>query len=109
MNNKPIRHGEVLLIPRSTSLPKGKRTKVTSYIVGHSETGHHHVLESKTSYNVMRDTFNRVWLELEAEASLVHQKTHDTHSTLTVAPGVYEVAYKNEYNPWTRVIGRVQD
>lgn len=43
-NNKCIRHGEILLVPVD-KIPEGKSSEYTSYVAGHSETGHHHVLE----------------------------------------------------------------
>lgn len=43
----PIMHGENFLVPVD-SLPAGEVTKTKLYIAGHSETGHHHVLESQT-------------------------------------------------------------
>lgn len=42
----PIIHGENALIPIN-ELPKGVKKLFKTYIVGHSETGHHHVLEAK--------------------------------------------------------------
>jgi hypothetical protein len=106
--NKAIRHGEALLKP-VTQIPEGKLEKVSSCIIAHSETGHHHVLESTRPYTVTKDKMNRLWLELTAEADLVHQKTFDAHSTLTVPPGLYEVVSKTEYNPFTKLIQRVTD
>jgi hypothetical protein len=106
--NTMYRHGEIV-IKSIKKLPEGKTTKVKTYIVGHSETGHHHVLESPTAYKVMRDKFQKVWLELEAEAKLIHQKTHDVHETLTIPAGIYEVGQKSEYNPFTKQIEAVRD
>jgi hypothetical protein len=45
----PIRHGEILLLPVD-SVPHGQTNQVTSCIVGHSESGHHHVLESGEAF-----------------------------------------------------------
>ena len=44
-----IRHGEVMLVPVDTT-PAGAAEKVTSCIVGHSESGHHHVLDSEHDF-----------------------------------------------------------
>ena len=43
---KPLLHGENAIVPVS-KMPSGKTEKHTTYIVGHSETGHHHVLEAE--------------------------------------------------------------
>lgn len=103
--NKCIRHGEVMLVP----IDRGFRGKqVTSYIVGHSETGHHHVLESKKPFKIS-ETDKRFVIELFEPAKLVHKKTVDAHKTLTVPKGKYQVVHKTEYNPWTKTIQRVFD
>lgn len=108
MNIKPIRHGEIVLQPVK-KLPAGKTVKHNSFIVGHSETGHHHVLEAVEGFSVLEATDNSIWLEILKPAKLVHRKTVDKHKTLPVAPGKYHVIYKNEYDPFTKVIRRVQD
>lgn len=103
--NKPIRHGEVMLVP----IDKGFRGKqVTNYIVGHSETGHHHVLESKTPFKIS-ETDKQFVVELFQPAKLVHKKQVDAHKTLTVPAGRYKVIHKSEYNPWTKSTQRVFD
>jgi hypothetical protein len=107
-NNMNYRHGEIVL-KKVTKVGEGKTSTVKSYIVGHSETGHHHVLESTKPYTVTKDKLGKLWLQLEAEAKLVHQKSHDVHNTLTIPAGIYEVGQKTEYNPFTRSIEAVRD
>lgn len=102
---KAIRHGETMLIPIKR-LVKGKEH--TTFIIAHSETGHHHVLESKKPF-VVSQRDKQFLIELFTPAKLVHKKTVDKHKTLTVAPGKYKVIYKTEYNPWEGVISRVFD
>lgn len=108
MTNQPIRHGEIMLVPVD-EVPQGKTHKKTSHVVGHSETGHHHVLESKQEFTVLDIDKAFTYLVLTAPAKLVHQKTVDKHKTLPVAPGKYKVVYKNEYNPFLQEIQKVQD
>lgn len=103
--NKPIRHGEAMLIPVDKAV-KGKEH--TSFVVAHSETGHHHVLESDVPF-VVSQSDKEFLIELFKPAKLVHKKQVDKHKTLPVAPGRYKVVYKNEYNPWDEVVGRVFD
>lgn len=102
-----IRHGEVLLQPVD-KLPKAKVEQHTSYIVGHSETGHHHVLESDKKFDVMLDKAF-LYISLSNPATLVHKKTTDAHKTLKVPKGKYRIIHKKEYNPWTKVVQRVFD
>lgn len=104
--NKPIRHGEIMLLPVA-KLPATASAKHTSFIVGHSETGHHHVLESTTAFEVVDK--KDLYLRLFEPAELVHQKEFDKHATLTVAPGVYKVITKQEYDPWEKVKRDVAD
>lgn len=102
-----IRHGENLLFP--------VRKKVTgelhkTYIVGHSETGHHHVLESQTEFEVMSDKEkDLLFIRLFQPAKLVHKKTYDAHRTLNVPAGTYQVIRKQEYDPWREVMTNVFD
>lgn len=103
--NKCIRHGEVMLVPISTNF-RGK--KVSSYIVGHSETGHHHVLESQTPFKIS-ETDKRFVVELFQPTQLVHKKQVDAHKTLTVPAGRYKIVHKTEYNPWAKTVQRVFD
>jgi hypothetical protein len=104
--NKPLRHGENLLLPVDTI--QGKAKKYKTYIVGHSETGHHHVLESTAPFDVVV-TDEELYLTLFEPANLVHKKTTDKHNTLIVAPGKYKVIRKSEYDPWQQVIREVFD
>jgi len=107
MKNKPIRHGENLLYPVTKKFT-GERYK--TYIVGHSETGHHHVLESETEFEVMTDAEKKeLYLRLFEPAKLVHQKSYDAHRTLNIPAGTYKVIRKTEYDPFERIMREVWD
>ena len=106
--NYAIRHGEVLLQPVD-KIPKGKTVKHTSFIVGHSETGHHHVLESKTGFDVAELDKAMLYIRLFEPANLVHKKTTNAHKTLKVPAGRYKIVHKTEYNPWTKIKQNVFD
>lgn len=99
--------GEVMLVPVS-KVPKGKSTKSKSYIVAHSETGHHHVLESATEFEITEQDVE-TYLTVLAEGKLVHKKAQDRHKDLVIKPGKYMVHHKTEYNPFDRLIQRVVD
>lgn len=109
-NNKPIRHGEVLLFP-VTKVPssKGKTKKYMDFIVGHSETGHHHVLESKHQYAVTVLGDDSVFVQLAKPAKLSHKKTVNRHHDLVVDPGTYQVIRKREYDPFGKAMREVWD
>ena len=108
--NTPIQHGENILIPVD-SMPTGKKVTTKTLIVGHSETGHHHVLELPISGAVVYqdEKTDELYVELLEKAMLSHSKTHDKHDTLTVLPGIYKVRHKTEYNPITKLLQRVFD
>lgn len=103
-----IRHGEILLQPVD-EIPKGRVSNHTSFIVGHSETGHHHVLESDKTFSVQDVDKAFVYLQLFEPAKLVHKKEVDKHNTLTIPAGKYKVIYKTEYDPFLKIIRQVQD
>lgn len=105
--NTPIQHGENILVP-VTRLPEGKTTEVDSVIVGHSETGHHHVLTSEQPITVV-EADDRMYVEVVLDSLLSHKKTQDAHDTITVKPGIWEIRHKTEYNPITKVLDRVFD
>lgn len=104
--NKAIRHGEVLMIP-VTNIPEdavevydGKE-----FVVGHSETGHHHIVTGSVTAFKGADTFLRV----NSASILKHVKTFDVHETKDVSEGVYLVRGKNEYDLFADVIRKVRD
>lgn len=102
----PVMHGENMLLPVAR-LPKGEVIEAKNYIVGHSESGHNHVITSKDNMQIVEgiDRF----LKVNAVAELFHQKSYDTHETIVVQPGIYKINHKTEYNPFTKVIDKVFD
>lgn len=103
-----IRHGECLLYPVK-QLPKGNTHQESRFIVGHSETGHHHVLESKTEFTVVDVYKAFAYIQLTRSAKLVHQKTVNRHNDLTVPAGTYKIVHKTEYDPFQKVRREVWD
>ena len=108
MNEQPIGfHGEITYTP-TNEMPEGEIKKIKQSIVGHSATGHHHVLECDTEFDqIMTD--NGIYIRLYVEAKLFHDKSHDIHETKILQPGVYLFGEKTEYSPWTKAIQRVFD
>lgn len=107
--NKPLIHGENVFIPVD-DMPKGHISKHKLYIAGHSETGHHHVLESRVDFEVIEDISNQeLYFRLFEPAKVVHKKSFDIHQTKTLQPGVYKRIFATEYNPFTKVISRIFD
>jgi hypothetical protein len=105
--NTPIQHGENVLVAIE-KLPEGKAHEFKTIIVGHSETGHHHVLTSEQPMKVI-EIDNRMYIETMFDALLTHKKADQKHDTLVVKPGIWEVKHKTEYNPVTKALSRVFD
>lgn len=81
-------------------------------IVGHSETGHHHlvkdtveVYESTTAPAGMRILYAIV----KDPASLDHQRPFDTHESIALQPGMYEIRIGREYDPYAEIARRQAD
>lgn len=102
---KGIRHGEVILMPREGLVGKFKK-RVKNFVVAHSDTGHHHVIESETPMTV--DETN-MYITLFGDSAIVHKKSFDAHKTLPLKPAVYERYEAQEYDPFAQVTRRVVD
>lgn len=102
-----VMHGENFFIPID-KLPKGQGQECNVYIAGHSESGHHHVLEAKKPFMVVENDNKRAVL-LNEVTKLFHQKAFDIHETQYLAPGAYEIVHKTEYDPFAKVVRRVFD
>lgn len=68
------------------------------YIVTHSETGHHHVMEAEgvTMYSLPNDIMNCL-LVVEKPTPLTHLRDFDTHEPIMFDEGVYHVRRQREY------------
>ena len=74
-------------------------------IVGHSETGHHHVMEAeRTTMYRLPDSILDCLLVVEKLDTLKHLRDFDTHKPLDFAPGTYKAITSREYVPegWRR-------
>lgn len=103
-----------LMVRRVESIPAdAKLTKAEDgrYIVAHSETGHHHVIAERPGVEVYATddplvSYLRVIAATEqTEALLEHLRGHDTHETIAIPPGSYELRRQREHSPegWRRV------
>ena len=106
---EPIRHGEILLLPcTGPGEPEITGIELTHQpIVGHSETGHHHVLECPSPVEVIRA--GGTYVRLTEPAMLVQRKETDRHRDLPVPAGMYAVLAKTEYHPFERRLRAVID
>lgn len=67
-------------------------------VVGHSESGHHHVLESEQAFLQIVAANGDLYVDLDAPTTLRHQKTHQQHRELTVPAGAWRVIKKTEFD-----------
>jgi len=74
-------------------------------IVSHSETGHHHYLAAIGVAHFTAESPLVAYLRCEQPSELLHARPHDTHESLLLAPGCYEVRRAREHTPagWRRV------
>lgn len=103
-----------LFLRRIDKLPVGLKPMAVEcgvYIVAHSETGHHHVIEARPNAVVFAtdDPMVSYLQVIEAtdatEVLLNHLRSFDTHESIAIGPGNYELRRQREYTPegWRRV------
>jgi hypothetical protein len=100
-----------LFIRRIDSLPNGLskiKPEKGRYIVAHSETGHHHVIEASKGVALFRGEDPLVaYLRVigQTEVTLEHLRNFDTHEALVIPGGTYEIRRQREYTPegWRQV------
>jgi len=83
------------------------------YIIGHSETGHHHVmtLDRKQAFESTNapEGMRILYANLETAGELVHERGNDTHETIGFEPGIYEFRLGREYDPYAELARQVAD
>ena len=112
------RQGEVLILrlPDDTPEPHGWAALAPEgehLIVGHSETGHHHVLEREAA-RILVDPKPPAGLTVlraivERPHEMRHLRGHDTHTAIPMAPGVYEIRTPVEFDHYAELARRVAD
>jgi len=71
-------------------------------VVAHSETGHNHVME-RTHVQAFKEAgtkeadLYKLFLLVDQPTEINHLRSHDTHETLLVPPGKYEIRRQREY------------
>jgi hypothetical protein len=72
------------------------------FIVGHSETGHHHVIDAAgASVDVLDrppEGMRILRAILDKPAALEHLRGHDTHEPVMLQPGEYEFRIAREFD-----------
>lgn len=113
METKLVRHGEVILkaileLPKEAKLVEEKN----KIIVAHSETGHHHILETKVDMTKIKvySWNGEMYLEVPEISELWHQKTgQDVHTPHKITPSIYKVILKREFDYFAGILKIVRD
>ncbi len=99
--------GDVMFV-RVDSLPVGVKPVAPEqgkFILAHSETGHHHVMEARQNVKVFSTDNPLVsYLQVveatdEAETFIEHLRSFDTHEPIKFSPGIYKVINQRESAP----------
>lgn len=72
-------------------------------IVGHSETGHHHVVDAGCAVLTRVDEFT-AYLDVKKPTQIDHLREHDTHPSIALQPGMYEFRTGREFDPFEEAI-----
>lgn len=102
-----------LYLRRVNSIPAGlteHKAEAGVFILAHSETQHNHVVKARPNIKFYAtDDPLLSYLEVieatdQAEAVIEHLRSFDTHESLLVPPGTYELRRQREYSPegWRR-------
>lgn len=103
-----------LYIRRIESLPKNAKpidAEKGVYVVAHSETGHNHIIAERSNVQLFTtgDPMVSYLQVIEAadatETLLEHLRSFDTHETIKIPAGIFEIRRQREYVPegWRRV------
>lgn len=113
--NNSAAQGEIS-IRRVSLLPahvKPMELEGGKFIIGHSETGHHHVMDRHEKQvfesTSVPDGMRVLYAVLDKASQLVHERGHDTHETISFDPGIYEFRLGREYDPYAELARRVAD
>lgn len=108
VSERPSFQGDVM-IRRITALPAGLAASEPTddgwHVIAHSETGHHHVIDSRNAQMLIDKTNDFIaYLDVATPTILEHLRSFDTHEPYLLEPGLYEVRRQREHVPegWRR-------
>ena len=99
---------KVASIPSRLAIPSGlERIAPTSdnhIIVAHSETGHNHVMDADVvvaykNPNTRNIDLYEMFLIVKEPTEIQHLRTYDTHESISVDVGTYQIRCEREYEP----------
>lgn len=107
ITDRPSFQGD-LMIRRIDKLPaavKKAEPEKGRHVLAHSETGHHHVIDSRNAQLFIDETNQFIaYLSVAETSEIEHLRSFDTHEALRVTPGNYEIRRQREHTPegWRR-------
>ena len=94
--------GDAMLI-KVESVPenfKPAKAQGGKFIIAHSETGHHHTVLEKSAQLLIDETNEFIaYLKVSNDTELKHERSFDTHESLLLTAGIYEIRRQREYTP----------
>lgn len=92
-----------VMFKRITTLPEGLESAKAvngKHVVAHSETGHHHVIDSRNAQLLIDKTNEFIaYLKVSNDTAVEHERSFDTHESIMLEKGVYEIRRQREYTP----------
>ena len=90
-----------MLITKIDHLPKNVtplKLENDVYVLAHSETGHHHVVDPRhvQVYEAANDSFVS-YMVVEHPTALKHLRSFDTHAPVSIPAGTYRINRQREY------------
>lgn len=110
VTKRPSFQGDLMIrriakLPAGAKLRKAEAVDDAKHVLAHSETGHHHVIDSRNAQMLIDDTNAFIgYLEVMSATEIEHLRSFDRHESLIVEPGIYEIRRQREYVPegWRR-------
>lgn len=104
-------------VPVDRSVPPGysiMNPENGKYIIGHSGTGHHHVLDRTDGVNIAVMDAPPAGMKilrsiLENPTTLIHLRDHDTHDPVQLLPGEYEFRIAREFDHYAELARKTAD
>lgn len=93
--------------------PFSEKDKAGSWIISHSESGHHHVIDAP-GVTVMERTKDvpegmKILYAIVDEPTSLRQNASNAHEAHDLSPGIYEMRIAREHDPFTQQARRVAD
>lgn len=96
----PVAQGDIMIVAVSAVPEKARliESEGGRFILAHSETGHHHIIMERPGVKFSAMDEFRSYLTVTGDpADLVHERSFDTHETIRLPAGTYEIRRQREY------------